>query len=257
MSNEPVSFETRDNIAIIAINRPDRRNAIDERTSPQLRIAVDRFESDDHLAVGILRGEGPVFCSGMDLQAFVDGEAEEILFGDGHLGGLVSRARTKPVLAAVQGAAIAGGFELMLACDLVVSTENCKFGLPEAKRGLVAGAGGALRLGEMLPPVLANEILLTGLLFEAPRAYQLGLVNRLVPEHFLLEAAMSLADSIAQNAPLSVRASLALVKAQSEKARNSLWTLNDELLRELMRSNDALEGATAYKAKRRPIWRGD
>ncbi|TIO05671.1 MAG: crotonase, partial [Mesorhizobium sp.] len=177
MVDDSVLFETRDDIAIISINRPQRRNAIDARTSASLRQAINRFENEDALAVGILRGKGPVFCSGMDLQAFLDGEAEEILFGDGRLGGLVSRARQKPLIAAVHGVAVAGGFELMLACDLAVAAETCKFGLPEAKRGLVAGAGGAFRLGERLPPALANEILLTGNLFEAPRAYEIGLVN--------------------------------------------------------------------------------
>lgn len=239
------------------MNRPDRRNAIDARTSQHLRIAVDRFEKDDDLVAGVLRGEGPIFCSGMDLKAFAEGEAEEILFGEGHLGGFVSRARTKPLIAAVQGAAIAGGFELMLACDLVVATKNCQFGLPEAKRGLVAGAGGALRLGEMLPPAIAKEILLTGSLFDASRAYQLGLVNRLVAEAELFDAVIGLANTIAQNAPLSVRSSLALVKAESEQARAPLWKMNDALLRRAIESNDALEGAAAFAGKRNPIWRGD
>lgn len=256
-SADTVLFETCGKIAVISINRPDRRNAIDAHTCRLLRIAVNRLEGEQELAVGVIRGNGAVFCSGMDLRAFVDGEAAEILFGEGHFGGLVSQARTKPVIAAVQGAAIAGGFELMLACDLVVSTESCRFGLPEVKRGLVAGGGGAFRLGEVLPRAIASEILLTGELFDAARAYQLGLVNRVVADSELTEVAMGLADTIARNAPLSIRASLALLKAPNEQRQEDLWALNDRLLRRLIRSNDATEGAVAFTSKREPIWRGN
>ncbi|MGF6313134.1 enoyl-CoA hydratase [Bradyrhizobium sp. i1.8.4] len=256
-STETVLFETCGKIGIVSINRPHRRNALDAHTCRLLREAVNRLECDQELAVGVIRGNGAVFCSGMDLQAFVDGEAEEILFGEGHFGGLVSRARTKPLIAAVQGAAIAGGFELMLACDLAVSTETCQFGLPEAKRGLVAGAGGAFRLGEVLPRAIASEILLTGELFDAARAYQLGLVNRVVPEIKLTEVAMDLAETVARNAPLSIRASLALLKAPNEQGQERLWELNDKLLGSLIESNDATEGAVAFTSKRRPIWRGN
>ncbi|RWG00843.1 enoyl-CoA hydratase-related protein [Mesorhizobium sp.] len=257
MADEAVLFETRGNIAVISINRPQRRNAIDSRTTHCLRTAINRFETEDALAVGIIRGEGPVFCSGMDLQAFLDGKAEEILFGDGRLGGLVSRARQKPLIAAVHGVAVGGGFELMLACDLVVAAETCRFALPEAKRGLVAGAGGAFRLGERLPPALANEILLTAEPFGAARAYQLGLVNRVVPESGLLESALDLAEMIARNAPLSLRASLALSNAAGEAARERLWRLNDSLLRGLLASADAAEGAAAFTQKRGPDWQGE
>lgn len=257
MADEPVLFETRGNIAVISINRAQRRNAIDGLTTRCLRAAINRFEGDGGLVVGIIRGEGPVFCSGMDLLAFGRGEAEEILFGEGGLGGLVSRVRQKPLVAAVHGAAVAGGFELMLACDLVVAADTCRFGLPEAKRGLVAGAGGALRLAERLSPALANEILLTGDLFGTARAYEMGLVNRVVPEPGLLESALSLAATIAANAPLSLRASLALSKAAGEVAREGLWPLNDRLLRGLIASADAVEGAAAFTERRRPVWQGE
>lgn len=256
MAEEPVLLDIRDSIAVISLNRPTRRNALDAQMSRALRGAIEAIEADAAVKVGIFRGEGPAFCSGMDLQAFLDGEAEEILFGEGHLGGLVSRVRTKPLIAAVHGVAVAGGFELMLACDLVIAAETCRFGLPEARRGLVAGAGGAFRLGEMLPPVLANEILLTGDLFSAQRAYELGLVNRVVPERNLFEASLVMARAIAQNAPLSLRASLELSRAAVEVGRTQCWSLNDELLRNLIASKDAAEGAAAFTEKRAPVWRG-
>lgn len=255
-SSEPVLFEARGNVAVISLNRPDRRNALDARTCRLLGNAVNRLETDSSFAVGIIRGNGPVFCSGMDLRAFADGEAEDILFGEGRLGGFVSRDRAKPLIAAVHGAAVAGGFELVLACDLAVATGNCRFGLPEAKRGLVAGAGGAFRLGRILPPAITNEILLTGGLFDASRAHQLGLVNRIVHDAGLMEASMELAGTIADNAPLSIQASLTLAKAASRDRERHLWELNDKLLRGLIESDDATEGATAFSDKRKPVWRG-
>ncbi|MER8868143.1 enoyl-CoA hydratase-related protein [Mesorhizobium sp. M0751] len=255
-SSEPVLFEARGNVAVISLNRPDRRNAVDANTCQLLRGAVNQLESDAGLAVGVLRGNGPVFCSGMDLRAFVNGQAEQILFGEGRFGGFVSRQRTKPLIAAVHGAAVAGGFELMLACDLVVSAEGCLFGLPEAKRGLVAGGGGAIRLGEILPPAIANEILLTGEIFDAKRALGLGLVNRMTTESNLIEAAMILAQAIGRNAPLSIQNGLTLAKA-ARRNQQDLWALNDKVLRDMIASRDAAEGAIAFSEKRSPIWRGN
>ncbi len=256
MSDQPVLVEKRRDITLISLNRPERRNAVDGKLSRALREAFDHFDADPSASVAVIKGQGAAFCSGMDLKAFLDGEADDILFGEGRLGGLVSRNLTKPLVAAVHGVAVAGGFELMLACDLVVSADTCRFGLPEAKRGLVAGAGGAFRLGEILPPVIAAEILLTGELFGAQRAYELGLVNRIVPESEVLETALMIARAIALNAPMSRKASLDLARASLATGRSLRWAMNDDLLKTLIASEDAVEGAAAFNEKRLPVWRG-
>ncbi|MBE2274904.1 MAG: crotonase/enoyl-CoA hydratase family protein [Rhodobacteraceae bacterium] len=257
MTDAPsVLFEIRGRVAIITLNRPDRRNAIDAATCRRLRSAIDRLEGDGRLSVGILRGEGPVFCAGMDLVAFANGEAEEILFGPGHFAGLVSRERSCPLIAAVQGAALAGGFELALACDMIVAAEGSLFGLPEAKRGLIAGAGGAFRLGERLPPAIASEMVLTGDPISAERALQLGLINRIAGADRLLEEALALADRIAANAPLSLSHGLKLTAAARHAAQSRLWDENDRRLREVVASADAQEGATAFTQRRPPLWQG-
>lgn len=254
--DDTVLFEQSGPIAIITLNRPGKRNAVNADLCDQLRAAVDRLEADSELIVGILRGAGVAFCGGMDLVAFANGEGAQILFGPGGLAGFVSRRRKKPIVAAVHGAALAGGFELMLACDLVVAAEDCRLGLPEVQRGLVAGAGGALRLGERLPPAAANEILLTGDDFTPIRAMQLGLINRVVPETSVMETALSLARRIAQNAPLSIAASLELAKAATELRHDDLWTLNNRILADIVDTDDAREGAIAFGQKRKAIWRG-
>lgn len=250
-----VLVEREGAVAVVTLDRPERRNAIDAATGAQLRAAFDAIEQDDGLRVAILTGAGPVFCAGMDLRAFVTGEAEEILFGPGRFGGFVSRTRRKPVIAAVQGAALGGGFELVLACDMAVAAEGATFGLPECRRGIVAGAGGAFRLGRLLPKALANEILLTGETFGAERAAALGLVNRVVKGD-PLEAARDLARRIAGNAPLSVEASLVLARHGREAGPEDCWAENDRRLRALMASDDAEEGARAFAEKRPPRWTG-
>lgn len=254
-ATDKVLFDRDGAIAIVTLNRPGQRNALDAETSDGLRAAFDRIEGDDSLRITVLAGNGPVFCAGMDLKAFVNGEAEEILFGPGHFGGFASRNRSKPVIAAVQGAALAGGFELMLACDMVVAERGTKFGLPESKRGLVAGAGGAFRVGQLLPRAIANEILLTGEPITADRAATLGLVNRVV-DGDPLAAALELARGIAANAPLSLAASLALARAADDAHAADLWTENDRLLRRMIASSDAREGALAFAEKRASNWTG-
>ena len=254
--NKNVLFEVQNNIAVISLNRPQQRNAIDAIAGAQLRDAIDAFENDEQLHIAILRGNGPVFCAGMDLKAFADGEAEDILFGTGRFGGLVSRDRIKPIIASVQGAALAGGFELMLACDLVVTSNSAVFGLPESKIGLVAGAGGAFKLGQILPKAIVNEILLTGDAISAERAYALGLVNKLVDESTLEQETLQWAKKISQNAPLSLRSSLRLANASHSVNEDSCWQINDLLLKELLHSDDAKEGAAAFTEKRKAVWKG-
>ncbi|MCY1294154.1 Carnitinyl-CoA dehydratase [compost metagenome] len=254
--DDVVSFREDGKVAVISLNRPTRRNAIDGKTSKLLGAAIKRFEADDRLSVAVLRGEGPVFCAGMDLDAFAKGDAPEIVSGEGRFGGFVSYRRTKPVIAAVHGAAVAGGFELMLACDLVVAATDCRFGLPESLRGLVAGGGGVLRLAAQLPRVIVNEILLTGDVFDTNRAVKLGLINCVVDPEALLGCALSLANKIADNAPLSIASSLALANSVGDCSLERYWGLNDTVLSKIMASEDAIEGAIAFTEKRAPIWKG-
>lgn len=255
VSDANVLFERHGKIALITLNRPGRRNAVDARTSQELRECVDELENDASLSVGILRGNGSVFCSGMDLQAFNEGEAKAILFGEGGFAGFVRRPRSKPIIASVHGAALAGGFELLLACDLVVASDKCVFGLPEVKRGLLAGGGGALRLAQLLPRAVANEILLLGEPFDAKTAKRLGLINRVVREPELQLAAVELAEAIARNAPLSTLANLTVVNTVSQQRGVNHWALNDALLQTLINSDDAREGTVAFTEKREAVWR--
>lgn len=250
-----VLFDRDGSVAVVTLNRPQQRNAIDAETCTLLRRVFEEIEQDDCLHVTILAAKGPIFCAGMDLKAFVNGEAADILFGDGHLGGFVSRNRAKPVIAAVQGSALAGGFEIVLACDLVVASRNATFGLPEVKRGLVAGAGGAFRLGQLLPRVVANEMLLTGEPIGADRALGLGLVNRLTNSDPMAEA-LALARSVARNAPLSISASLILARSAAAAVAEACWSENDRQLKLLVASQDAEEGARAFAEKRHPVWTG-
>lgn len=243
-------------ICIITLNRPERRNAVNGALAAQLRAAVDAFEQDDALRVGILQGGGAVFCAGMDLRAFSEGESEDILFGPGRLAGFVSKARSKPIIAAVHGAAMAGGFEIMIACDMAIAETSAVFGLPEVKRGLIAGAGGAFRLGQRLPRAVVNEILLVGDPFTATRAYELGLVNAVVDDGEALAEALKLAEKIARNAPAAVRSSLELSTCANATHEDAYWERSDQLLRIAVASEDAREGARAFVEKREPVWTG-
>lgn len=250
-----ILFETRGAIAIITLNRPAQRNAMDAAMTTALRAAIQRVEADAALRVAILAANGPVFSAGMDLKAFLNGEAEQILFGPGGFGGFVATRRTKPVIACVQGAALAGGFEMVLACDLVVAARSAEFALPEARIGLVAGGGGAIRLGQHLPPVIANEILLLGGRFDAQQAMDWGLVNRVADDPPMAEC-LRMAERIVANAPLSITASLDLARAATDPENAVIWAENDRVLRQLIASEDAAEGARAFAEKRPAKWRG-
>lgn len=249
-----VLFEVRDGIAVLTINRPERRNAVNLELCDALRDAFERVDGDPGIRVAVLTGAGGTFCAGMDLKAFAAGEGEAILFGEFGFGGFVKRARKKPVIAAVEGAALAGGFEMMLACDLAVASQTARFGLPEAKLGLVAGAGGAIRLAQRIPRVHANEVLLTGKAFTAERAFDLGLLNDVVSEGVVLQRALELATEISDGAPLSVQESLALSNAAFGPFEH--WEENDRSLRALGETEDSREGARAFIEKRKPVWRG-
>ncbi|OOY08674.1 enoyl-CoA hydratase-related protein [Thioclava sp. F36-7] len=252
----PVLFETRGKIAIITLNRPGRRNAINAEAGHALAEAVARLEADDALQIGILRGEGAVFCAGMDLAAFTEGKVEELLFAEGGFGGLTESHRSKPIIAACHGAALAGGFELALGCDMIVAEEGCRFGLPEVLRGLVAGAGGALRLASLVPPARARELLLTGRLFDTAEAWDLGLIARRAEAGQAFDAALTLAEEVAKNAPLALRETLRLSREIERRAVDPLWEENARTLKAVMASEDAAEGARAFLEKRAPAWSG-
>lgn len=257
MTDAPLIYTTDGAIARITLNRPARRNAVDLALAEALDAAIRRFEADPSAQVAVLHGAGPVFCAGMDLAAFAEGAVEQVLFRPGGFAGLTEAARTKPLIAAVHGAALAGGFELALACDLIVAEEGCRFGLPEVLRGLVAGAGGALRLAAQIPPARAREILLTGRMFDTAEAQALGLIARSAPPGEGLAVAEELARSIAANAPLAVRETLRLSRAAEAAALAPLWPENARTLQTIMASQDATEGARAFLEKRAPDWRGE
>lgn len=253
---DTVLFETHGNIAIITLNRPDQRNAINAAVCDGMRAAIDRLETTPSLRVGILRGAGKVFCAGMDLKIFQQGDALPILMGQHGFAGFVKRERRKPIIASVHGAALAGGFEIMLACDLVVAAEDTVFGLPEPKIGLVAGAGGAVRIGAKLPPAIANQILLTGDTFDAQQAQTWGLINQITPADTLHDATRTLAKKISANAPEAIAASLRLA-AIGSRASADMWAANDREITTINQTQDAQEGVTAFLEKRPPRWSSD
>lgn len=246
---------TRDgDVLIVTIDRPRRRNAIDRETSLALAAALDRLDADDAVSVAILTGAGGHFSAGMDLKAFAAGERVE-LEGRG-LAGLTERAPRKPLIAAVEGFALAGGFEIALACDLLVAADDAVFGLPEVRRGLIAGSGGLLRLPERLPRAIAMELALTGGHLAAADGLRWGLVNRLCAPGEALATARELARAIAGNAPLALAATKKIVGEGGRWPAAEVWARQNEVLEAVIASDDAREGARAFTEKRAPVWRG-
>lgn len=256
MSNDVVLYDAQDGVATVTLNRPDQRNAINPEVCDAIRAAFDRVEADDGVRIAILTGAGALFCAGMDLKAFAHGAGDMILFGEYGFGGFVKRKRSKPVIAAVEGAALAGGFEMMLACDMVVAGKSAQFALPEVRIGLIPGAGGAVRLPVTIPRVRANEILLTGKAFGAEDAAKWGIINTVTADGAALEAANALAAEIAGNAPLAVRHTLAIANRALEANDSSHWPANDKIIMEVGKTADAAEGARAFIEKRAPVWQG-
>jgi len=249
--------ERQGHIEILTINRPEARNAINGAVSKLLSAAFDELEDDDDAWVVILTGSGDkAFSAGMDLKAFAAGEAADIIGATGGFAGIAQRDFPKPLIAAVNGSALAGGCEIMLSCDLVVAVEEAKFGIPEVKRGLFAAGGGLIRLPKRLPQAVALELALTGDPIDAQRALALGLVNRVVPADRLLDEALSLATTIADNAPLAVRASKRIMKQAGELAEVDAWALNNAEVGPVFGSADAMEGPVAFAEKRKPNWTG-
>lgn len=250
-----VEFETHGKVALIRLNRPAMRNAVNAEMTSEMRLCLLRFEADPAIEAGVLTGTGPFFCAGMDLGAFAAGERPGLNDPD-RFAGFVAVRRTKPIVAAVNGGAVAGGFEIALACDMIIAEDKGFFALPEVKRGIIAAGGGAIRLPRRLPPAIAKELLLTGDPISAVRAFQLGLVNALATSEDLVGRAMALAARIAENAPMAVRLSLDLAEKAASSGESSLWTATDEAWAKVENSADALEGAVAFKEKRPPQWTG-
>lgn len=249
-----VLTEERDGVLVLTINRPEARNAINGAVARGIAEALDRLDDSSELRVGVLTGAGGTFSSGMDLKGFLAGDVP-IVEGRG-LGGLTERPPRKPLIAAVEGYAVAGGFELALACDLVVAGEGARFGVPEVKRGLVAGAGAAVHLPQRVPPAVALEMLLTGDPIAAARAEALGLVNRVVPDGSALSGALELAARIAENGPLAVAVTKQIAYAAPDWSHAERWERQGELMQPVFVSEDAQEGARAFAEKRPPVWKG-
>jgi enoyl-CoA hydratase len=244
-------------VEVLTINRPEARNAINGAVSREMSAALDELAADDGCRVVVVTGAGDkAFSAGMDLKAFAAGEAGDIMGANGGFAGLTQRSFDKPIIAAVNGHALAGGCEIMLACDLVVAVEGATFGIPEVKRGLFAGAGALIRLPKRIPTALALELALTGEAVSATRAYEIGLINRVVPADRLMDEALALADLIADNAPLAVRASKRVMKVAGELPDAEGWEVNNAAFSEVFGSKDAMEGATAFAEKRKPDWTG-
>jgi enoyl-CoA hydratase len=251
-----VTFERRGRCAILTIDRPEARNAVNAAVAAGIEEGIDRIEGDQDLWVGIVTGAPPAFCAGADLKELRGGAGGGIFTERGGFAGFVARQRTKPFIAAVDGPALAGGTEVVLAADLVVASRRSTFGLPEVKRSLVAGAGGLFRLPRKIPENVAMECALTGDPIPAARAAQLGLVNELVDDGHAVEAAMVLAERIIANSPLAVRESRRVVLASAHLADDEAFAVSRDALGTVTRSADFHEGLAAFVEKRPPRWLG-
>ncbi len=251
-----IDFETRGHLGIITINRPEARNAVNAAVASGIEAALDQAEADDDIWVLVLTGAGPVFSAGADLKAIASGEASGLTTERGGFAGLVARQRTKPLIAAVDGPALAGGTEIVLACDMVVASTGARFGVPEVKRSLVAAGGALFRLPQKLPANIAAELLLTGDPISAERAYQFGLVNVLCEPGEALDRALELAERIAVNAPLAVRESLAVMTSTRDASDEEAFAESNRAMARLAATEDFGEGPLAFIEKRDPVWKG-
>lgn len=262
MSAEPADAETSDavlrerrgNVLLITINRPDVRNAVNGAVAAGVAGALDELDGDDELSVGVLTGAGGYFSAGMDLGAFVKGESP--WFGDRGFAGIAQRASVKPLIAAIEGFALAGGMEVALACDLIVAAKGARMGIPEAKRSLIAAGGALLRLPRRMPYHVVMELALTGDPMPAERFHELGLVNRLAEPGAAVDVALELAAQLAKNGPLALIGSKRVLQEQADWSTAEMWEKQAAITGPVFASEDAKEGASAFKEKREPVWKG-
>ncbi|MEV4367737.1 MULTISPECIES: crotonase/enoyl-CoA hydratase family protein [unclassified Nonomuraea] len=254
MSDE-VLVEESGNVAVITINRPKARNAINGAVARGIAEALDTFDARPEISAYVLTGAGGTFCAGMDLKGFLSGDFP-VVEGRG-FGGIAEAPPKKPLVAAVEGYALAGGFELALSCDVIVASAESTFGLPEPKRGLVAGAGGIMRLPRRIPYHVAMEIALTGDHYPASRLYELGLVNRITEPGAALEGALELARKIAANAPLALAATKKVIIESQDWPLEEMFKKQGAIINPVFGSKDAMEGAAAFAEKRAPQWKGE
>jgi enoyl-CoA hydratase len=250
----PVLTQRRGAILLITLNRPQARNAVNLPLAEGLSDALDELDGDDSLSLGVLTGAGKGFCAGMDLKAFVTGQRPWV--GDRGFAGITRRGPVKPLIAAVEGFALAGGLEVALSCDLIVAAEDVRLGLPEVTRGLVAAAGGLLRLPRRIPYHVAMELALTGAPIDARRGAELGLVNRVAVPGHALEVALGLAEKVAAGGPLALAATKRIIEEQQDWGLAEMWERQDAISGPIFASEDATEGAKAFAEKRAPQWHG-
>lgn len=252
-SDIAVLTERRERVLVVTINRPDQRNAVNQAVAEGIAAALDELDADASLSVGILTGAGKGFCAGMDLKAFVAGERPYV--GDRGFAGITMRSADKPLIAAIEGFAVAGGLEVALACDLMVAARGARLGVPEVKRSLVAAGGALLRLPRVLPRNIATELALTGEPIDAERAYELGMVNRLTEPGQSLAGALELAEQIATGGPLALAATKRILAESPDWPESEFFERQGEIAGPVMASEDAREGATAFAERRAPVWR--
>ncbi len=249
-----VLTERRGEVLLITLNRPEVRNAVNAAVAAGVAGALEELDADEALSVGVLTGAGGFFCAGMDLGAFVKGESP--WFGDRGFAGIAQRASRKPLIAAIERFAVAGGMEIALSCDLIVAATGAKMGIPEAKRSIVAAGGALLRLPRRMPYHLVMELALTGDPFPAERFHELGVVNRLSEPGAAVDVALELAAALAKNGPLALAASKRILQEQFDWSSAEMWERQLEITAPVMASEDAREGASAFKEKRDPVWKG-
>ncbi|WP_321387258.1 crotonase/enoyl-CoA hydratase family protein [Alcaligenes phenolicus] len=253
--SELVTLERIGKVLLITLNRPEARNAINLETAQALAQALDEFDADPSIAVGVLTGANNTFCAGMDLKAFAK-TGQRPYVGDRGFAGICERPPAKPLIAAVEGYCLAGGFEIALSCDLIVAADSANFGLPEVKRGIVPGSGGMVRLPSRIPYHMAMEMVLTGGMYPAARMAELGLVSRLAERGKTTEQALALAEQIAANGPLAVQTAKSIISQSRDWRQSDLFDLQRPRIAGIFTSADAKEGATAFAEKREPVWQG-